>query len=157
MGPPRNSVNSFAQPSSVSKTSALLDTFRDEISCHSHLHRLVYSLSPDEFRRRDTRQAVAAIENAWGVTPRVYRAPRSRKSRFGHWKYLRKKALFGIPAFSPQSVLSVCLFRMPLETRKLKTFALDCCSTGNFPPTRRTGQTKSIGKEGIACLPSQRR
>jgi len=45
-----------------------------EIGCHSHFHRLVYSLSPAEFRR-DTRQAVAAIEDACGVTPRVYRAP----------------------------------------------------------------------------------
>jgi polysaccharide deacetylase family protein (PEP-CTERM system associated) len=45
-----------------------------EIGCHSHLHRLVYSLSPGEFRR-DTRQAVAAIEDACGITPRVYRAP----------------------------------------------------------------------------------
>ena len=45
-----------------------------EIGCHSYFHRLVYSLSPDEFRR-DTRQAVAAIEDACGVTPRAYRAP----------------------------------------------------------------------------------
>jgi polysaccharide deacetylase family protein (PEP-CTERM system associated) len=45
-----------------------------EIGCHSHFHRLVYSLRPDEFRR-DTRLAVAAIEDACGVTPRVYRAP----------------------------------------------------------------------------------
>src|SRR5438045_4662004 len=42
-----------------------------EIGCHSHLHRLVYSLSPEEFRR-DTRQAVAAIEDACGVTPLAY-------------------------------------------------------------------------------------
>src|SRR5690242_14525117 len=45
-----------------------------EIGCHSHLHRLVYSLTPNEFRR-DTRQAVAAIEDACGVTPLAYRAP----------------------------------------------------------------------------------
>ena len=45
-----------------------------EIGCHSHFHQLVYSLTPQEFRR-DTRRAVAAIENACGVTPRVYRAP----------------------------------------------------------------------------------
>lgn len=45
-----------------------------EIGCHSHCHQLVYSLTPQEFRR-DTRRAVAAIEDACGVTPRVYRAP----------------------------------------------------------------------------------
>ena len=45
-----------------------------EIGCHSYSHQLVYSLTPREFRQ-DTRRAVAAIEDACGVTPRVYRAP----------------------------------------------------------------------------------
>lgn len=45
-----------------------------EIACHSYAHRLVSSLTPDEFRE-DTRRAVAAIEDACGVTPRLYRAP----------------------------------------------------------------------------------
>ena len=45
-----------------------------EIGCHSHDHRLVYSMTSQEFRR-DTRRAVAAIKDACGVTPRAYRAP----------------------------------------------------------------------------------
>jgi polysaccharide deacetylase family protein (PEP-CTERM system associated) len=45
-----------------------------EIGCHSHMHRLVYSLSPQEFRR-DTRRAIQAIQDACGVVPRLYRAP----------------------------------------------------------------------------------
>ena len=45
-----------------------------EIGCHSYSHRLVYDLSPVEFRK-DTRRAVSAIENACGLTPRIYRAP----------------------------------------------------------------------------------
>ena len=45
-----------------------------EVGCHSFWHRLVYTLSPEEFRR-DTVQAVAAIEDAGGVSPRLYRAP----------------------------------------------------------------------------------
>jgi len=45
-----------------------------EIGCHSYAHQLVYSLTQREFRQ-DTRRAVAAIEDACGVTPRVYRAP----------------------------------------------------------------------------------
>jgi polysaccharide deacetylase family protein (PEP-CTERM system associated) len=45
-----------------------------EIGCHSHMHRLVYSLTPQEFRR-DTRRAIGAIQDACGVVPRVYRAP----------------------------------------------------------------------------------
>ncbi len=45
-----------------------------EIACHSYAHRLVSSLTPAEFRE-DTRRAVRAIEDACGVTPRLYRAP----------------------------------------------------------------------------------
>src|SRR5579872_4780869 len=45
-----------------------------EIGCHSFFHRLVYDLTPAEFRI-DTRRAVEAIENACGITPRAYRAP----------------------------------------------------------------------------------
>lgn len=45
-----------------------------EIGCHSYFHRLVYSLTPEEFRQ-DTRHAMHAIEDACGVTPKLYRAP----------------------------------------------------------------------------------
>jgi polysaccharide deacetylase family protein (PEP-CTERM system associated) len=45
-----------------------------EIGCHSYAHRLVYELSPEEFQR-DTKRAVAAIEDACSIRPCVYRAP----------------------------------------------------------------------------------
>ncbi len=45
-----------------------------EIGCHSYAHQLVYELTPEEFRR-DTQRAVAAIEDACGVRPFLYRAP----------------------------------------------------------------------------------
>jgi polysaccharide deacetylase family protein (PEP-CTERM system associated) len=45
-----------------------------EIACHSYAHQLIYNLTPQEFRA-DTRRAVAAIEDACGVSPRAYRAP----------------------------------------------------------------------------------
>lgn len=45
-----------------------------EIGCHSHFHRLVYNLTPAEFRD-DTRRAMQAIQDACGVTPKLYRAP----------------------------------------------------------------------------------
>ncbi len=45
-----------------------------EIGCHSYAHQVVYSLTPAQFRQ-DTERAIAAIENAAGVTPRCYRAP----------------------------------------------------------------------------------
>lgn len=45
-----------------------------EIACHSYAHELVYRLTPEQFRA-DTRRAVAAIQDACGVSPRAYRAP----------------------------------------------------------------------------------
>jgi polysaccharide deacetylase family protein (PEP-CTERM system associated) len=45
-----------------------------EIGCHSYAHRLVYDLTPTEFRQ-DTVRAIRAIEDACGITPRLYRAP----------------------------------------------------------------------------------
>src|SRR3954447_3328289 len=45
-----------------------------EIGCHSYAHRLVYDLSPEEFRA-DTIRALNAIQDACGVKPRIYRAP----------------------------------------------------------------------------------
>jgi polysaccharide deacetylase family protein (PEP-CTERM system associated) len=45
-----------------------------EIGSHSYWHRLVYSLSPDEFRE-DLRRARGVIEAAAGVRVRGFRAP----------------------------------------------------------------------------------
>jgi polysaccharide deacetylase family protein (PEP-CTERM system associated) len=45
-----------------------------ELGCHSYLHQRVWRLTPDEFRR-DTRRALAAIEDAAGQKVVGYRAP----------------------------------------------------------------------------------
>jgi len=45
-----------------------------EIGCHSSRHRLVFDLTPQEFRE-DTQQAMRSIEAACGVRPKIYRAP----------------------------------------------------------------------------------
>ena len=45
-----------------------------EIACHSYWHRLVYRLSPGEFRE-DTARAKQAIEDAAGAAVHGYRAP----------------------------------------------------------------------------------
>jgi len=45
-----------------------------EIGCHSYHHRLVFQLTPAEFRD-DTLHAMAAIEDACGISPKLYRAP----------------------------------------------------------------------------------
>ena len=55
-----------------------------EIGCHSYAHRLVYDLTPVQFRH-DTIRAVSAIADACGVTPRVYRAPSYSIVRESFW------------------------------------------------------------------------
>jgi polysaccharide deacetylase family protein (PEP-CTERM system associated) len=55
-----------------------------EIGCHSYSHRLVYDLTPASFRE-DTLRAVAAIGEACGVRPRIYRAPSYSITRQSFW------------------------------------------------------------------------
>lgn len=45
-----------------------------ELGCHSYWHRLVYRLSPEEFRE-DTKRAKSAVEDAAGIPVQGYRAP----------------------------------------------------------------------------------
>lgn len=47
---------------------------KHEIACHSHLHRLVYDLTPHQFHE-DTKLAKQVIEDACGRSPAMYRAP----------------------------------------------------------------------------------
>ncbi len=55
-----------------------------EVACHSYWHRTIYSLTPEVFRR-DTRDAVKAIEDAAGVRVRGYRAPTWSITRKSLW------------------------------------------------------------------------
>lgn len=55
-----------------------------EIGCHSYWHRLVYRLTPAEFRA-DTERACAVIADACGVRPRAYRAPSYSITRQSWW------------------------------------------------------------------------
>jgi polysaccharide deacetylase family protein (PEP-CTERM system associated) len=55
-----------------------------EIACHSYAHRLVYELSPTDFRA-DTRRAMSAIREACGVYPTIYRAPSYSITRQSLW------------------------------------------------------------------------
>lgn len=45
-----------------------------EVGCHSYWHRLVYTISPEEFRE-DTKRAKQCIEDATGMPVLGYRAP----------------------------------------------------------------------------------
>jgi len=61
----------------ASKQPALVRRIADaghEIGCHSYKHQLVWDLKPGEFRA-DTLHAIRSIEDACGVTPKLYRAP----------------------------------------------------------------------------------
>jgi len=56
---------------------ALVREIRDrghEVACHSYWHRLIYRLTPEEFRE-DTKRAKDAIESAAGIAIDGYRAP----------------------------------------------------------------------------------
>jgi polysaccharide deacetylase family protein (PEP-CTERM system associated) len=55
-----------------------------EIGCHSYWHRLIYRMTPDDFRQ-DLRQAQDAIENACGRRIQVYRAPSWSITRRSLW------------------------------------------------------------------------
>jgi polysaccharide deacetylase family protein (PEP-CTERM system associated) len=55
-----------------------------ELGSHSFWHRLVYSLSPAEFRQ-DVRDSKAAIEDAAGETVTCYRAPSFSITRKSLW------------------------------------------------------------------------
>ena len=55
-----------------------------EIGCHSYWHRLIYRLSPEEFRE-DTIRAKRAIEDAAGVGIEGYRAPNFSVMKKSWW------------------------------------------------------------------------
>jgi len=55
-----------------------------EIGCHSFWHRLVYNMSPNEFRE-DLRQACRAIEEITGERITAYRAPSFSITRKSLW------------------------------------------------------------------------
>jgi polysaccharide deacetylase family protein (PEP-CTERM system associated) len=57
-----------------------------EIACHSFYHRMVLTLTPDEFRA-DTAMAIDAIQEAIGQPPRGYRSPSWGMTRNLTWAY----------------------------------------------------------------------
>ena len=57
-----------------------------EIACHSHMHRLVYSMSPAEFKE-DTRKAKELLENIGGRQVCGYRAPSFSITNASAWAF----------------------------------------------------------------------
>lgn len=108
-----------------------------EIGCHSYSHRLVYDLTPAEFRE-DTQRAVQAIENACGITPKAYRAPSYSITNKSLWAlevlaecgfthdssiYPIEHDRYGIPGFGRHcrvlKTLSGSLVEVPIATVQL--------------------------------------
>jgi polysaccharide deacetylase family protein (PEP-CTERM system associated) len=116
-----------------------------ELACHSYAHRLVYKMTPDEFRA-DTRRAVAAIEDASGVRPVAYRAPSYSITSTSLWAldtlvecgfrydssvYPISHDRYGIPGFSRHACV--------LETGKGPIMEI--------PPA-----TVQVGRDGVAPI-----
>ncbi len=115
-----------------------------ELGCHSYWHRLVYSLTPAEFRE-DTLRARTAIEDASGHRPLVYRAPSYSITRESFWAleilaecgfthdssiYPVKHDRYGIPDFArhAQEIVTPAgmIVEVPVATVRLP-------GTGNVP------------------------
>lgn len=92
-----------------------------EIACHSFWHRLVYTLSPEEFRA-DLRDATRALEDAAQVKLRGYRAPSYSITKRSLWAlealaeegyeydssiFPIRHDIYGLPDF-PRFPVSVC-------------------------------------------------
>ena len=55
-----------------------------EIACHSYWHRLVYDLTPEEFRE-DLRQSLDVLQQITGTKVEIYRAPSFSITRRSQW------------------------------------------------------------------------
>ena len=66
----------------------VLDIQKDghEIGCHSHWHRLVFELTPEEFRK-DLIQSRSILEELTGEAVRLYRAPSFSITKESLWAY----------------------------------------------------------------------
>jgi len=116
-----------------------------ELGCHSYSHRLVYELSPAQFRA-DTQRALCAIENAAGVRVRAYRSPSFSISPRSAWAFAElvdlgfemdssvfpiRHDLYGFAA-APRFP-----FRIPIGGKSLIEFPVPTVRIGwvNFPIT----------------------
>jgi polysaccharide deacetylase family protein (PEP-CTERM system associated) len=103
-----------------------------ELACHSYWHRLVYQLTPEEFRE-DTLRAKQAIENAAGTPVFGYRAPTFSVVERSFWALEILKELgfrydssifpirhdfYGVPGYSRRPCLH------PLKSGHLAEFPL---------------------------------
>ncbi len=111
-----------------------------DLGCHSYAHRLIYRLTPAEFRD-DTRRASAAIEDAAGVAVHAYRAPTFSITSRSLWAleillelgftvdssiFPTRNHLYGIPNAPRQP------FRIRLQGSDLVEFPLPALKLGSW-------------------------
>jgi polysaccharide deacetylase family protein (PEP-CTERM system associated) len=111
-----------------------------DLGCHSYAHRLIYCLSPKEFRD-DTRRAIAAIEDASGAAVHAYRAPSFSITNRSLWAleillelgftidssiFPMRNHLYGIPNAPRQP------FRIRIQGSDLVEFPLPALKMGSW-------------------------
>jgi polysaccharide deacetylase family protein (PEP-CTERM system associated) len=111
-----------------------------DLGCHSYAHRLIYRLSPEEFRD-DTRRATAAIEDAAGAAIHAYRAPSFSITNRSLWAleillelgftidssiFPTRNPLYGIPDAPRQP------FRIRIQGSELMEFPLPALKMGSW-------------------------
>jgi len=111
-----------------------------DVGCHSYAHRVIYRLSPKEFRD-DTRRATAAIEDATGAAVHAYRAPSFSITNRSLWAleillelgftidssiFPTRNHLYGIPNAPRQP------FRIRIQGSDLMEFPLPALKVGSW-------------------------
>ncbi|MFN7925665.1 MAG: XrtA system polysaccharide deacetylase [Bryobacteraceae bacterium] len=146
-----------------------------EIACHSYWHRLVYDLTPEEFRQ-DTLDAVAAIGDACGVRPTAYRAPSYSITQRSWWAldvlaslgFTHDSSVFpithdryGVPGYSRAAVMektpSGPILEVPPATAKLSETRMAPVAGGGylrmFPYAYTAAGIRRLNAEGMpACV-----
>jgi len=129
-----------------------IDAGGHEIGCHSHWHRLVYRLSPREFRQ-DLRRACQAIAQALGRAVQLYRAPSFSITRQS-WCALEILAEEGLAIDSSIVPARHDLYGVPEAPAGLHQVATPAGSLWEFPPAvvRLAGLHLPVGGGGYFRL-----
>lgn len=106
---------------------------RHELGSHSYWHRLVYDLSPDEFRG-DLVASLTAIENATGTRPMNYRAPSFSITKHSLWA-LKILAEQGIVCDSSIFPIRHDRYGIPDARTEIHSIDTPCGPLYEFPPS----------------------
>ncbi|WP_206028765.1 XrtA system polysaccharide deacetylase [Thalassoroseus pseudoceratinae] len=122
-----------------------------ELACHGYWHRLIYNLTPEEFRQ-DLRQSKAAIAKAAGIEVRAFRAPSFSITKATPWAldvlmeegyeidssiFPTRHDRYGIPDANPaphriENDNSKTLWEVPPSVAKLGKLNLPAAGGGYF-------------------------